>query len=355
MFYKLLEKFQVNNEPDIAERDKYLTQWRTHIPAISHMPNMLITGSQGVGKYHFALSLLYHLSPSKLRIYKKICVESKNTYLIPASDIHYEVDFSQMIINAKTIWMDILKSIMDVATTNYAVIMCKNIHLMNEELLDIFYYLIPKLETLKWIFISEHIDFIPNEIINICERISLKRPTKQFYMSLREKMQQGEYTPHARLDVNIEKINNINMIYETVPIDTMEKIHYIKDHPSHILENEIVHTHTAKMTDAFGKIPIAKTLAMILISNEEYNIIDIREHLYHILTYHIPLEDVMMAVYDELIEERMVIGLTELHMTKICALNLDVLNYYKNNYRPIYHLEKWFYSLAEILYKDKTK
>lgn len=355
MFYKLLEKFQVRNEPEIAEREKYLTQWRTHIPAISHMPNMLITGSQGVGKYHFALSLLQHLSPSRLRIYKKISVESKNTYLIPASDIHYEVDFAQMIINAKTIWMDILKSIMDIVTTKHAVIMCKNIHQMNEELLDIFYYLMPKVDTIKWLFISEHTDFIPNEIISICQRISLKRPTKQFYLSLREKLQHGEYTPHARLDANIENIKNINMIYETIPIDVIEKIHYVKEHSSHILENEIVHTHTAKITDSFGKIPIANTLATILISNEEYNITEIREHLYHILTYHIPLEDVMMAVYDQLVKERTRIGLNETHMMKICELNLDVLNYYKNNYRPIYHLEKWFYSLVEILYKDKTK
>jgi DNA polymerase III delta prime subunit len=355
MFYKLLEKFQVLNEPENAERDKYLTQWRTNVPAISHMPNMLITGSQGVGKYHFVLSLLQHLSPSRLRIYKKICVETKNTYLLPASDIHYEVDFSQMIINAKTIWMDILKSITDIITSNDAVIVCKNIHQMNEELLDIFYYLMPKTETIKWIFISEHVDFIPNEIIHICEHISLKRPTKQFYMSLREKIQHGEETPHARLDGDIENIINTQMIHDTIPMDTMEKIHYVKDHPTHILENEIVHSHTAKMTDAFGNIPIAKTLASIIIKNDDYNIVEIREQLYHILTYHIPLEDVMMAVYEELVKERTTIELTETHMMKICALNLDVLNYYKNNYRPIYHLEKWFYSLVEILYKDKTK
>jgi hypothetical protein len=355
MFYKLLEKFQSSNELENAERDKYLTQWRTHISTISHMPNILITGSKGIGKYHFALSLLQNLSPSNLRVYKKISVESKNTYLIPASDIHYEIDFSQMIINAKTIWMDILKSITDIITTKHAIIMCKNLHQMNEELLDIFYYLMPKTETIKWIFISEHVDFIPNEIINICEHISLKRPTKQFYISLREKIQQGKETPHGRLDVDIENIINTQMLYDTIPMDTIEKIHYVKDHPTHILENEIVHTHTAKMTDAFGYIPIAKTLVNIIIKNDEYNIVEIREHLYHILTYHIPLEDLMMAFYDELVKERSTIELTQTHMMKICELNLDVLNYYKNNYRPIYHLEKWFYSLVEILYKDKTQ
>ena len=354
MFYKLLERFQVQCEPEISERDKYLTQWRTHIPAISHMPNVLITGSQGVGKYHFALSLLQHLSPSRLRIYKKISVDSKITYIMPASDIHFEVDFGLMVINAKTIWMDILKSILEISGTKHVVIVCKNLHQMNEELLDIFYYLMPKIDMIKWIFISEHIDFIPTEIINICERIGLKRPSKQFYMSLREKIQSGEDSPHARFETSLESISNMYLLYDTVPLDVLEKIQYAKDHPSHILENEIVHNHTTKLTEVFKGIPISETLAAILIKNTEYNIIEIREHLYHILTYHIPIEDVMMGVYNELIKHREEVGLTSENMNKICELNVNVLNYYKNNYRPIYHLEKWFYSLVEILYKDKT-
>lgn len=353
MFYKLLEKFHVQHDPEINERDKYLLNWRTHIPAILNMPNMLITGAQGTGKYHFALSLIYHLSPSSLKIYKKISVDSKITYMMAASDIHYEVDFAQIIINAKTIWMDILRSILEISGTKPTIIVCKNIHQMNEELLDIFYYLIPKEVNIKWIFISEHLDFIPTEIVNICERVGLKRPSKQFYLSLREKIQQSETNIHSRFDTEPEMIQNMYMLYDTISVETMEKLHYIKDHPTHILENEIVHTHTTKATEVFKNSPISITLANILIQNTEYNIIEIREHLYNILTYHIPIEEVMMNVYDELVKQHKKIGLTVSHMERICELNLDVLNYYKNNYRPIYHLEKWFYSLVEILYKDK--
>jgi hypothetical protein len=355
MFYKYLEKFNVSSDgsSEIAERDKYINQWREHIKNINMMPNLIITGSQGVGKYYFALSLLYSLSPSNLRIHKKIHVDSKITYTILASDIHYEVDFAQMTINAKTIWIDIYKSIMDInsISNKTCVIMCKNIHSMNEELLDIFYYLMPKTDKIKWMFISEHVDFIPTEIINICERVSLRRPTKQFYLNLREKIQEGTTTPHARMET-YDKITNIYMLYDTIPLDMLEKIFYVKEHPEHILENEIVHVHNTKITTSLKHTNIANILASIIIEKKKINIIEIREYLYHILTYHIPIEEIMMYVYDEIVKKMKVeIG----QMKKICQLNVEMLDLYKNNYRPIYHLEKWFYSVLEILYKDNTK
>ena len=105
------------------------------------------------------------------------------------SDIHFEVDMSLLGCNSKILWNDIYNQINDVVSTRtntYGIILCKYFHKIHSELLDIFYSYMQSqsLNKIKIIFIiiTENISFIPDNIINNAQIISIPRPKISNYV-----------------------------------------------------------------------------------------------------------------------------------------------------------------------------
>jgi DNA polymerase III delta prime subunit len=309
MYRREFDRFTIDGPIILPELKKYADKWNSTIDSIEDMPNLIIHGPDGVGKYHFALSLIQKFSPSKLKIYKKTIIESKITYMMPVSDIHFEIDFAMMAINTKTIFLDIMKAITDINPKG--IILCRNLHLVNDEFLDVLYYLMPR--SMKWVLLSAHMDFIPNEIVEICNHVGLRRPLKTFYLQMREQMTGIENGSNARLEHT--DIPNIRLAVGKPPKLTVDYV-------------------VGELYKYCVDIEAVKAL----------NIVEVREILYHILTYHLSVEDVMARLYEKL-------DLTDEQTGEICRLNVVIMTQYRNNYRPIYHLERWFYRLIYIIYK----
>ena len=65
------------------------------------------------------------------------------------------------------------------------ILVCKNFHKIHSELLDIFYSYMQNMKhknlNLKYILLTEHVSFIPDNILERCKIISFNRPTKTKY------------------------------------------------------------------------------------------------------------------------------------------------------------------------------
>jgi hypothetical protein len=130
--------------------------------------NLIIFGPTGSGKYSQVLYFLKKYSPTKLKYDKKItCQTDKISYIYHISDIHYEIDMSILGCNSKTLWHEIFLQIVDIVsmkTEKTGIIVCKNFHMIHNELLDIFYSYIQQFNSthmniqVKFIIVTENIN-----------------------------------------------------------------------------------------------------------------------------------------------------------------------------------------------------
>lgn len=150
---------------------------------IQSLPSMIIYGPSGVGKYSQALYMISRYSPSQLKYEKRIAVPyNKETFFLKISDCHFEVDMSLLGCNSKHLWNEIYNQIQDIVTSRpniNAFVMCKNFHKIHSELLETFYSYM--LDNLKIIILTEHVSFLPDNILHRCKMIQFKRPTVTMY------------------------------------------------------------------------------------------------------------------------------------------------------------------------------
>ena len=102
---------------------------------IQKMPNILIHGPSGIGKYTQVLRIIQKYSPSELKYEKRITITTyKQQYIYHISDIHYEIDMSLLGCNAKTLWHEIFFQLIDIIAVKpqkVGIILCKNFHKIN--------------------------------------------------------------------------------------------------------------------------------------------------------------------------------------------------------------------------------
>jgi hypothetical protein len=159
---------------------------------LSKFGNLIVYGPPGSGKYSQVLYFLKKYSPSELKYDKKItCQTDKVEYSFHISDIHYEVDMALLGCNSKILWHELFLQIVDIVsvkTEKIGIIVCKNFHMIHNELLEIFYSYIQHYNhpsaniQIRFVIISEHVSFIPKNIIQACKLISIRRPEKQTYI-----------------------------------------------------------------------------------------------------------------------------------------------------------------------------
>jgi len=216
---------------------------------IQNFANLILYGPPGIGKYSQALYLLEKYSPSYLKYQKRMTVSTdKQQYIYHISDIHYEIDMSLLGCNSKFIWHEIFLQIVDiisVKSNKIGIILCKNFHQIHPELLDIFYSYIQQYNNIntsihiKFVFITEHISFIPNNILNICQVLSFKRPAIEHYKQI--------YTDntHKSTDIISEiSPNELMNIKEIMSFATIESVTEIPNDIFNIICNKIIEEMT---------------------------------------------------------------------------------------------------------------
>jgi hypothetical protein len=294
-------------------------------PTLRTCPHMLFYGPEGVGKYTQALQRIQKYSPSRLKYEKKLNVTfNKETYLFKISDIHYEIDMGLLGCNSKSLWHEIYTQIMDIVastvkkdspTAGMGIVLCKNMHEIHSELLDNFYsYLQPNhpaaSQRLIFFLLSKDMSFLPDNLVHACEVLSFARPSRNMY-----RVCLGRRLQNHSLLATPERIQNIKKLYLK---DDGEK-------PEIIIQNQ------------HHEIICRNILQLLEQPRETFSYAQLRDTMYDMLIYNLDIPECMWFVMREMGKSG---GRAE--RRELMRRAYEFFRYFNNNYRPIYHLERFF-------------
>jgi len=312
-----------------------------NVENIRDFNNLIIYGSPGIGKYTQVLHLLKRFSPSELKYEKKIKVKTdKQEYQYKMSDIHFEIDMDFLGCNSRILWYEIYFQIVDIISVNpnkIGIIVCKNFHKIHSELLDIFYSYIQHFNTkitniqIKFIILTEHISFIPYNILNVCKVIKFGRPVKEVYSQL-----MSAKSSNANDEINSCK-KNISILDNT----ELENIINLKE----IYSFSIIKSINDLPEDIFNTV--CNQIIKSINSYETLKFINIRDLLYDILVYNLDATECIWYILTYFINSN---KLSKPDISDILHKSYSTLKYYNNNYRPIYHLESIIYYIINKIY-----
>ena len=279
---------------------------------IENLNNMIFYGPSGVGKYTQSLNFIKKFSPSELKYERKITYRYNNKYeyTFKLSDIHFEIDLELLGCNAKLLYNELYYHILDVCNMRQRVnniIICKNFHKIHPELLENFYSYMQSLEhknvNIIYILLTEQVSFIPNSILNRCTIIPFQKPSNTLYKKISK-------------NITIDKKNIANLKDALLKINKNSK----KDNT------------------------IINKIYTNIIEYKNIEFLDMRDTCYDIFIYDIDLNEALFIILSRLIKEKY---LNNEKLNDILLNFHSFLKYYNNNYRPIYHLEKFLYQIIK--------
>ena len=296
--------------------------------------NLIIYGPPGIGKYTQSLAIIQQFSPSGLKYEKKMVVTfNKIAYYFKISDVHYEVDMSLLGCNAKLLWHEIYNQIVDIIaskTIKHGIILCKYFHDIHIELLEIFYsYMQTQYNStidIKFVLITQDLSFIPDNILNYCRHMKFARPSRTAY----NKCFKAKLTTEDNImlitnikDIKTDKLNNSNKL--TNSCDDKTNTHAIN------FENY--------------KIICDKIIDKIL-KFDELKFLNLRDLLYDICIFDLSIMNCISYIINTLINKEL---LDCKQLNAVLIETYSFIKLYNNNYRPIYHLERYIlYIVATV-------
>jgi hypothetical protein len=302
--------------------------------------NMILYGPSGVGKYSQALHLLniYHqrIEKQPLHYEKKLTIQlEKQQYIYHISDIHYEIDMAFLGCNSKVLWHEIFLQIVDIINVKQkkmGIILCKNFHMINSELLEIFYSYMQYHNhayspiKIRFLLITEHLSFIPDPILNSCKIVACARPTREQYAAVLDANLGNDAAALAKRilsQIDVNDIMNIKELYSFAQIRSLSEIP--KDNFNTICD---------KIIESMNH-------------HEKMVITEFRDTLYDILIYGLDVCECVWFIFSHFIRSGSISKQDDI--SDILQRIFVFLKYYNNNYRPIYHLESiFFYMIIKI-------
>jgi hypothetical protein len=311
------------------------------------MGNIILYGPSGVGKYTQSLFFIQKYSASHLKYDKKMKLQTeKQTYMYRISDIHYEIDMSLLGCNSKILWHEVFLQIVDIVSMKQdktGIILCKQFHLIHNELLDTFYSYIQQYNhpqcniQIRFVILTENISFLPNSILHCCKKIGIKRPLPELFETMIHKNVQREEKPSHQAFINritqhkkkpSKRKNQDSEI--TTYTDNIKQIYSCS-----LIENE-----KGIPSDIF--LLICNTIIHEMEHPEKIVYTQFRDVIYDILIYNLDVAECLWYIMKHFIRKGLIAHET---IPSIMEKIFCFLKYYNNNYRPIYHLESILFSI----------
>jgi hypothetical protein len=295
----------------------YATAFPTNM---SDLRNLIFYGPSGTGKYSQVLACISKYSPTHLKYEKRLTIVcNKEPQTIKMSDIHFEIDMSLLGCTSKLLWNEMHSQILDVVSARpdtVGIIVCKYFHNIHSELLETFYsYMhMPHHNNirLKYILITEHVGFMPNNILNSCEMVPVARPTELMYKKCA-----------SATDTSTSTSTSTSMSM------------------SPVMGNECPNSMAKELFE---------NLLNYICNVEQLRFGQLRELLYDTLIYEFDINECAWYLISELKKKGM---LRDENMSNVLIHTHKFLQYYNNNYRPIYHLENFAFMLINIICENQ--
>jgi hypothetical protein len=360
---------------------------------IENFRNLIIYGPKGSGKYTQALASICKYSPTNLKYTRKFTITSnKNDYNFKMSDIHFEVDMYLLGCNAKQLWNDIYVHVIDIlssrSTSSTGIILCKNFQDIHGELLENFYSYMQKCQTsiqLRFLIVTEHISFLPDNIINSCYVVNVPVPSSALRNSvLTKKQKQLVDTISHIVPSNPGIISSIvpdknftinNECEESLEHDEDKQITSTSDNtknknskdPNHDNNDtgddvtpfdfeSIMTPRKSNMKAEIIGLPsevgdfsyaYCNELCKYIDNPKSMDFLRFRDVLYDMLIYDIKVTNVLWTILRYITVKY---TLTEETYDKLMIDMYTFLQYYNNNYRPIYHLESYLFKIINTVH-----
>jgi len=307
---------------------------------LNNIPNIILYGPSACGKYTEALKIIKKYSKSNLRYEKKLVINSiKNEHIIKISDIHYEINMENLTCNAKIVFNDVYNNILDSIYINpnkNGIILCKNFHAIDKELLDIFYSYMQKIINnsiiVKFIILTENISFIPYNILQNSKILYYSKLSINNYLKLSNKN-------NKKFLINMQN-NNIENLKKF--LNSIDNINILKNYKLN-KDNLYNNNFKKKTCDIIIDIIINKKIDYVNIRNKLYDILILNLNIYECIYYII--YKIIKKKYNNIDSLNFINNI----FNKTC----EFFKYYNNNYRPIYHLESYIYYLIKELHEKE--
>ena len=298
---------------------KLKTIYATAFPSsMNHLRNLIFYGPSGTGKYSQVLACISKYSPTHLKYEKRLSIVcNKETQTIKMSDVHFEIDMSLLGCTSKLLWAEMHSQIMDVVsarTDPVGIIVCKYFHNVHSELLETFYSYMHMSHhssiRLKYILITEHIGFIPINILNSCQVVPVARPTSAMY----------------------KRVTNTT-VTNPAAVTNIQALKWGGE-------------QTKDPKDPKEAQELFDNLVQYICNVDQIRFGQMRELLYDILIYDFDIHECAWHLVSELKKRNM---LRDDNMSAVLIQTHKFLQYYNNNYRPIYHLENFVFMLIKTM------
>ena len=342
--YKFVD--YINEETTIQS-----SQIKTNI--ITDKNHYIFYGKSGIGKYSTALSFIKEYSPSGLKYEKKVFVNvNKQDICIKLSDVHYEVDFDIFHCNTRLLWNTVYDTITNMIINNphrytRMFIICKNFHYIHNELLEIFHSYIHNGIYTSMVLLTEHVSFIPSNILSKCEIISMKSPDIICNkLSNKEKIEVEKDIIVTKRKRRVTKKQPIILSFHDIPNLYNKYVNNVCNLKHTLGDDEI---------DLYTKVCMSLIYDMELYTKSPKNeceknmgkmLLALREKLYNIFIYHLDFEVCMWIILFHFIENE-IINVNNYDM--VILHTVDCYRYMNNNYREIFHAERWILSIIKLL------
>lgn len=264
-------------------------------------------GPPGVGKYSLILKYLRRFSDSRLKYSRKLTITfDTKTYQFQMSDVHYEIDMAIFTYNSKLLWHEIYQQLRDAitATKKRGIILCKNFHEINNELLDNFYnYMQHPLIT--FVIMTEHVSFISDNILQSANMVYVPRPSREQYESV-----VSPEAPHLLGAGEVSAMINMKC-------PTMTATH----------------------------LPMCNQLIQYMEDLPNFDYFTFRNYIYTLLVYNIDVYSSVWYIMQHFIQRH---GYPVDTITEITEHLLKFLHLYNNNHHNIYHIEYFLCYLTNV-------
>ena len=313
-FYDTHFEDYLSSSEDKSLHPKLVERYKGFPDSLCDLKNIIFYGPKGVGKYTQMLTAIERYSPTKLKYEKRISVTcGKSTYVFKISDIHFEIDMSLLGCNSKTLWNDIYNQIVDIIlarSDNIGIVVCKYFHEIHSELLETFYSYMQSITNstidIKFVLLTEEVSFIPDNILQRSQLIRVSRPSRSLYGSILDEK--------LRRDVKLPDITNIkNIIASVKPLMLPFK-------------------------------PTCDDLLSIIRNVDTLRFTQLRDKLYDTFIYNLDVTDCIWYIFSSLVRSA---HLQKGDIDDVLVKTVQFLQYYNNNYRPIYHLENYILYLCK--------
>lgn len=344
---------------------------------IDNFRNIIIYGPKGSGKYSQALYSICKYSPTKLKYTRKFTITSnKNDYNFKMSDIHFEVDMFLLGCNAKQLWNDIYVHVLDILSsraTSSGIILCKNFQDIHGELLENFYSYMQKTHTtiqLRFVIVTEHVSYLPDNIINSCYIINVPAPTESVRCSILSSKQKNFFDKtHAGSGSGIVSFSSYHesKSSDAIKLDKQAEISEAEKGNKGDEEDEECNDSYRNFESIMLKkksnlkaevigLPSEICDFTYAYCNELCSYIDnpktidflrFRDVLYDMLIYDIKVTNVLWTILRYITVKY---TLSEESYDKLIMYMYTFLQYFNNNYRPIYHLESYLFKIINTIH-----